>query len=555
MSTLDKQFRDSSCLCSNTTARNPTNSFLFPQKGDQKGKEEVDTLLSEALNGLTFEERQMHQEVVHGVEDKIAEEEIFIKTRLKELDETLLLIKAGSNYQAAKTMNREYVTARSLRLMFLRANRYDSKAAAHQMLSFFDAKQRLFGMDKLAKDITVEDLDDDDLECLRSGFLQLAGRDSADRQVMFELPGLRVAKTLLNELRARYYIMMSVVESERNQLRGHIGVCWTIGEYREKQIGHPENIELVAAIPIHCSAVHFCTDEIGKYVICKMLVKAMSNQFRVRFTPHFGSHLECSYRLCTYGIATAMLPFTSGTNQVILDYHNNWVLSRLAKQDKSKPALFRSLPPPLRVPITETRDADVLFNSGEKSCNAGNERLRALVKSLIPQYTSGTNDKKKVIVDGLIDDVIGNEGGRFLKKQNGPSDGWEELRPEQSRAKVTQMFRNLKRQSSTRKSITDGIPISDEPHPDDVVFGNLQRSRGSEFLQQLITDRSKVYDTLDRGMKIKVVEEIARRIKDKGVRFLQAIPESGGWVEVSNDDACKRISKYFRNKRRSIKRG
>jgi hypothetical protein len=35
---------------------------------------------------------------------------------------------------------------------------------ANQMLLFFELKQQLFGHDKLAKDITIHDLDEDNLE-------------------------------------------------------------------------------------------------------------------------------------------------------------------------------------------------------------------------------------------------------------------------------------------------------------------------------------------------------------------------------------------------------
>eukprot|EP00526_Cylindrotheca_closterium_P026840 CAMPEP_0113629714 /NCGR_PEP_ID=MMETSP0017_2-20120614/15428_1 /TAXON_ID=2856 /ORGANISM="Cylindrotheca closterium" /LENGTH=51 /DNA_ID=CAMNT_0000540129 /DNA_START=15 /DNA_END=167 /DNA_ORIENTATION=+ /assembly_acc=CAM_ASM_000147 len=51
--------------------------------------------------------------------------------------------------------------------MFLRGNRYDTKAAANQMLKFFETKQDLFGTEKLTKDITIEDLDEDDIACLK----------------------------------------------------------------------------------------------------------------------------------------------------------------------------------------------------------------------------------------------------------------------------------------------------------------------------------------------------------------------------------------------------
>ncbi|KAL3933087.1 MAG: hypothetical protein SGBAC_010549 [Bacillariaceae sp.] len=541
---------DQSCFCLHRTARKST-SDTFKQSRftteDQKGKEEVDTLLSEALNDLSFEERQMHQEAVHGVADKIVENVTFINTTLQELDNTLLLNKKGRTFEAAEMMSKEYVSARPFRLMFLRANRYDAKVAADQMLRFFDVKKKLFGMDKLVKDITIEDLDEDDVECLRCGYLQWVGRDRVGRQIMFELPGLREGKTVMSVLRSRYYMMMSGMESERDQLAGCVGIAWAIGEYNEKSSNRRANVELSAAVPIDISGIHYCLDEIAKFVVCKLIVQAMSSEFRSRFTLHYGSQQECSYQLSTYGISAAMLPFAVGTNRVILDYHNQWLQSRLAKEQSNHLCLSLTSNSVLN---TEPRVADVLFDGNKKISHQGNERLRAHVKALVPVYTCETSKKKKLVVDGLLSDVE-KAGGRFLQKRNGSDDVWEELRVEESRIKVAQMFRNLGRKPTTDIAILNGTLITDEPRSDDVVFGSRQRSRGSELLQQIISDRSKEYDALDRGMKLKVVTAVVQRVQGQGGRFLQETPGSDGWLEVSNVDACTRISKYFRNKRRS----
>ncbi|KAL3928159.1 MAG: hypothetical protein SGBAC_012766 [Bacillariaceae sp.] len=281
-----------------------------------------------------------------------------------------------------------------------------------------------------------------------------------------------------------------------------------------------------------------------------MVLQAMPHTIRARFTPHYGSQLECSYRLSTYGISAALFPFEVGTNRVILDYHNQWLHSRLAAEQSNAAGLLQSLAP-VSVPRTAPRVADVLFDGGKKISHQGNERFRALVKASIPVYRTGK--KKKLVVDALIRDVE-TVGGRFLRKQNGPDEVWEKLGLQESRIKVTQMFRNLGRQQPTDLPILDGTPITDEPRPDDVVFGSRQRSRGSELLQQIISDRSKEYNGLDRGMKLKVVKAVAERVQGQGGRFLQKLPGSDGLLEVSNADARQRISKYFRNKRRSRKR-
>mmetsp|Transcript_17718 Transcript_17718/g.43705 ORF Transcript_17718/g.43705 Transcript_17718/m.43705 type:complete len:214 (+) Transcript_17718:99-740(+) len=174
-------------------------------KEDDRKTKENDALLIEALNGLTFEERQEQQEIVHGVDDMDADESMFIDSALKDLDEALLRTKQGTVYETAEVLNPEYVSARAFRIMFLRGNRYDAKASAKQMLNFFEWKKQLFGEAKLVKDITMDDLDEDDRACLRTRYAQISGKDRSKRIIILNVPGMRCFKTLMNELRSRYY--------------------------------------------------------------------------------------------------------------------------------------------------------------------------------------------------------------------------------------------------------------------------------------------------------------------------------------------------------------
>ena len=67
----------------------------------------------------------------------------------------------------------------------LRAERYNSKAAAARMVRFFSFKEMLFGEEKLVKDIHLEDLNESDLMALRSGYCQMfPERDRSGRPVL-----------------------------------------------------------------------------------------------------------------------------------------------------------------------------------------------------------------------------------------------------------------------------------------------------------------------------------------------------------------------------------
>ena len=129
----------------------------------------------------------------------------------------------------------------------------------------------------------------------------------------------------------------------------------------------------------------------------------MPAQLRVRFRMHLGSHLECLYLLSTYGISSQLLPFDSSTNKVKFEMHMHWIQSRIAKESAAKnPELASSSGPTI---ISTPSINDVLYIGGKKSSNAGNHRLRILVKELAQVYDTGNNEKKRAVVDAMIHEI------------------------------------------------------------------------------------------------------------------------------------------------------
>jgi hypothetical protein len=76
------------------------------------------------------------------------------------------------------------VNDQEFRLGFLRSKMFHTKRAAARMMRFFDWKLQLFGVTKLCHDITLEDLELEDMALLRKGYFQvLPERDRAGRRV------------------------------------------------------------------------------------------------------------------------------------------------------------------------------------------------------------------------------------------------------------------------------------------------------------------------------------------------------------------------------------
>ena len=183
----------------------PTNKsgFLLGNLFDRHDapSDDSDTLLATELNRLTLKEREQVLYDVHGISDVVAESPLLVAEKLEELDKLIATIRPKKAYEKAKTMDPKYVRSRTLRLPFLRAERFDAARAANRMIQFFEAKQKLFGNDKLASDIRLRDLDEDNKKCLRSGLCQILPlRDTAGRTIVCWIPMARGDSSILNRV-------------------------------------------------------------------------------------------------------------------------------------------------------------------------------------------------------------------------------------------------------------------------------------------------------------------------------------------------------------------
>jgi hypothetical protein len=146
--------------------------------------------LCSKLNQLSLEERTQAIHELHGVADIEAETAEMLTTKLREM--TLFADSFGETertvaYRKVLKMDKAYVNDK-IKLLCLRADYYNSEKAATRMMSFFSFKQRLFGDDKLARDIVLDDFTSEDREVLDSGVVQLLQqRDRAGRGITLHI--------------------------------------------------------------------------------------------------------------------------------------------------------------------------------------------------------------------------------------------------------------------------------------------------------------------------------------------------------------------------------
>jgi len=131
----------------------------------------TDADLAADMNALSFAERQVLEEDIHGVADKIEETPEFIAKKVEEMVEAM----AKLNTRQQQALDRAVFLRPSLaegvnfHLIFLRARRFRPVDAAKLMGAYFQGKRDLFGDDLLIHRITWDDV------CILDGRIGVLG--------------------------------------------------------------------------------------------------------------------------------------------------------------------------------------------------------------------------------------------------------------------------------------------------------------------------------------------------------------------------------------------
>lgn len=234
--------------------------------------EDVEATLVQGMKDLTFDQLQREQEDFHGVADTSSVQENdadSIGEKLQSLNAHLSRIKAGTIYESAEAKDLDYVSNRDFRIDFLKGNRYDPKAAAEQMIRYFDVKHDLFGDECLVRDITTQDLTEDDIANLLCGTLQISScPDNSGRPILMGFPGILANVPLKNILRGIFFIGLNVVASMADRTKGLVVVSYQVDKYRDTDAysdGNYEATQVVLALPVNIAGCHFCFSKLTNF--------------------------------------------------------------------------------------------------------------------------------------------------------------------------------------------------------------------------------------------------------------------------------------------------
>ncbi|KAL3940117.1 MAG: hypothetical protein SGBAC_005278 [Bacillariaceae sp.] len=459
--------------------------------------QKLDKELAAKMTSLSMEDREMILEELHGVETKkrsnvssysynndstnnknhenetnrkvsyTSESMHSLIDAMQNLQKHLVAMKEGTAYQQAQNDNSAYVSNIDFRLMFLRANSFDVKASAEQMIRYFEQKQLLFGKDKLTKDITINDLDSDDKDFLKQGSMQVLPNDTAGRQVNINLKGLGTPKSWQSELRVMFYIVMTMCDTEEKQKKGAVKVLYLVGDYRDqsKENHFQKHHHLFMAIPVNWKGIHVCNDDYKQYLLLSTVVRLAPPKKAANVRIHYGSHTECIYSMQSYGIMEGTIPLSALDYSPFFHHHQIWLHDRVVldnkkdikRLDKSVPKIERASSPSSQsfatglsdFSMTDASDkilprpGDMLFGK-EYKLHPGNVQLRDIVTQHELEYDRIEGKKQKIDFVAHIVQEIQASGTRFLTFDE-PTKKWKLVPITQARNKISKAIRNRRR--------------------------------------------------------------------------------------------------------------
>mmetsp|Transcript_2580 Transcript_2580/g.6201 ORF Transcript_2580/g.6201 Transcript_2580/m.6201 type:complete len:475 (-) Transcript_2580:345-1769(-) len=404
--------------------------------------ESVDSLIASQMAQLSVAGREKAYMDVHGIPDFATETPELIHRSLLQFQHEIEMLPDKKAYDIARRLDPTYVEDRDFRLAFLRCDKFDCQKAALRIIRHFQMKLDLFGEDKLAMDITQDDLDAEDMHALYSS----AGRflnayDSGGRIINFLIGVPKVYTTDAVLRRAFYNIMVAFRDNPEVQRRGAVSICWGVGDVKGSS-GDNADLNwklprLNEGSPMRISALHMCyTDEVWKDRIAVMRA-GLSKQIQVRVRVHYGTVQECLVELRGHGVDPACIPINEqGEISDHLEYGRG-----LEQQRKHERLYF-----PLRRTIGTPSAQDVLLGKGTPfQIHPGNKNLRKMVSDRFKEYDKAPKGAKKAVAREIVGTIKSN-GGLFLKQDGNK---WVPASDDVSVLKISAAFRTLRLKSGT----------------------------------------------------------------------------------------------------------
>jgi hypothetical protein len=423
-------------------------------------REETEKLIAKAMTELSVQDRETALEHVHGVvttatgvvvgEDvSVALPSEVVEMEERQLNQMLTMLQQQSSrsnmaraYHVAKSISMDYAHDRRLHLSFLRAfteqnPKQPAQEAVRYLLEYWNWKLHFFGREALCRDITLDDMDADDLLCLQAGSLQYIGNDRANRPIAVVLPWIQSPGDNFNFMKVIFYTFMTTCPEMQPHNSQCVGILYSGGKNppESSKIGLQEvmqSLSLLLTLPCKVASIHLCMGPFGgggRKMIFSLLT-GFSSFTHSRSNVLSGSDLFLHYELRRFGIdaSSARFPVTQDGDfkpqsvQLWLEERRQ-IEARAVSASLSSPQVLDTLSTPTVSTVTVyPTDSDVLFGRGMTyQYHPGNVQFRQVLEQHFEAYNDATRKEQQELVHQLYRQFAYDMGVRFLKLSSCPN--------------------------------------------------------------------------------------------------------------------------------------
>mmetsp|Transcript_22001 Transcript_22001/g.54366 ORF Transcript_22001/g.54366 Transcript_22001/m.54366 type:complete len:494 (-) Transcript_22001:1258-2739(-) len=410
-------------------------------------------------------------------------------------------------YEMALNQNREYVEDPTFRLKFLRANVHNVGKSVRQMLSFLQYKAKYFGKDKVAREITLDDLNEEDKRLLWSGLYHIQEeRDRTGRTIIHWFGSLLGRFRAENVIRVTYIVWINIMLPDPVvQMKGLASVYHNTSRTGEEFVMPGMDFVLTVtnvtnSFPIRYSVMHFCLQSgEGNLVLNNSLLGSVLTDLplytKVRSRIHVGSIIELQYELRSHGIPMDTFPVDINGN-IRENVLNAWLYKYQREQGEG--------------------------NKLSPHTGDGNEPRLAEGNKIIP---AAWNQQLLLLdntqsLDHMWPVVAGENNNLQLPLAAAPTPFAQAL--------------------------------SVKPTENDVLLGRgrfTQSWPGNIKFREYLENQSEDYDKVPRKDRQKRAIELTHELIANGVRFFEQ-NAAGVWEEAEFTTSMKKVSQLFRSIRK-----
>eukprot|EP00537_Pseudo-nitzschia_pungens_P013723 CAMPEP_0172386780 /NCGR_PEP_ID=MMETSP1061-20121228/4238_1 /TAXON_ID=37318 /ORGANISM="Pseudo-nitzschia pungens, Strain cf. pungens" /LENGTH=566 /DNA_ID=CAMNT_0013116249 /DNA_START=89 /DNA_END=1789 /DNA_ORIENTATION=- len=502
--------------------------ILFQKSGIKEMEvNDVEKLLANELNHMSFEGRERLLEEIHGVVkkqhrvDSIEEENLLLQQFQDELDELERKAQADpdlkhSAYLKATRLKSGWIYDRQLRWSFLNRENFDPTGAARCMFRYFDLIYSAFHKNDevLMRPVCVRDIDPAARKCLdANGPLQiLPTRDPSGRRIFVRLRDMDVDTD--SEIQVCTFFAQCLTEDRSGT------VCVSFLHNSSQETLRIESLlamrEMTSTLPFKFDAFHMCLPDKPFYSLFGGIITLyFGRENRIRRRLHIGSYNECRYSLRNFGISTDRLPDNLDSwrcthNRDMKDFRK-WLALRIFKdstiiaafkeKDNNPGALMEAVHRARSEYIECPNHEDCLFGKGPSVMkHPGNVAMRHLVEKRYEYWDFVSKRRKRQVAEEIVREIKAG-GGRFLREQSIDENTSEdtsiavlkEVDSEIAIRKVMVAFFNLKKKRSllakkSEEGMLSHTPSSSEETPRNSVGSTLN---DTEVLRKRQINESK----------------------------------------------------------------